>query len=95
MRASRRCCVGDEPLVPLLKASEEAMVVSQAMRQAAIDAAHLPDGVHFGYERTTLGGQKAHAFGVTVKAKDAFGQVVWERTYDKRGRLYIGGGITF
>ncbi|MGV3515462.1 hypothetical protein [Luteitalea sp.] len=84
-----------EPLVPLLRASEEAMAVSNALRQAAIDAAHLPPGVHFAYERTSLAGQAAQSFGVTVKAADAYGQVLWSRTYDKRGRLYIGGGITF
>lgn len=84
-----------EPAVPLLKAAEEAMAVSNALRQAAIDAAHLLDGVHFAYERTTLGGQAAHAFGVTVKAENVHGQVVWSRTYDKRGRLYVGGGLTF
>jgi hypothetical protein len=85
-----------EPAVPLLARmtpSEQVMAISNAMRQAAVDAATAPPGLSFGVtweERVGVGAV------VIVQGKNAFGVVQWEAPYDARGhRLSAFGGITF
>lgn len=82
-----------EPVVPLLSPAQQAMAISQAMRQAAIDVPRdLPAGLHWAASVTR---DEARVV-VTVQAKNAYGYVAWEGRYDGTGRrLQIGGGITF
>lgn len=83
-----------EAAIPIgLPAAAQAMSISAAMRQAAVDAAHLPAGVSFAYtwEQGTGG-----AAVLRVQARNMHGAIVWEQPYDGRGhRLTIGGGLTF
>lgn len=83
-----------EPLVPIgMAPARQAMSISAAMRQASIDAAHLPDGVSFQYtwEQGTGG-----AAVLRVQARNMHGAIVWEQPYDGRGhRLSIVGGVRF
>lgn len=83
-----------EPLVPIgLPPAQQAMALSAAMRQAAIDAAHLPPGIAFGWVWEE--GQGGAAV-VRIQARNAFGQVVWEQPYNGRGhRVTLGGGLLF
>lgn len=67
------------------------MSIVAVMRQAAIDAADQPPGLSFG-----VVWEERQGVGVVIHAqlKNAFGQVVWEAPYDRRGhRLTIGGGL--
>lgn len=77
--------------VPLLSPSRQAMAISAAMRQAAIDAASAPPGLSFGVVWEEHAGIGAV---VRVQGKNAYGEVVWEAPYNTRGqRITIGGGV--
>jgi len=77
--------------VPLLSPSRQAMAISAAMRQAAIDAANAPPGLTFGAVWAEDEGVGLH---LRVQGKTAHGEVQWEMPYDTRGhRLSVGGGI--
>jgi hypothetical protein len=83
-----------EPLVPIgLPPAQQAMSISAAMRQAAVDAAHLPPGVSFGYVWEQ---GKGGAAILRVQARNVYGAVVWEQPYDGRGhRVTVGAGLLF
>lgn len=82
-----------EPAVPILGPSRQAMSLSAALRQAAIDLPRdLPPGVHLRAHYSEVGAEVV----VTVKAENVYGVAAWESRYDGTGRrLTIGAGITF
>lgn len=84
-----------EPATPIVapRAPTLAMGLSAALRQAAIDVPKdLPAGVHLSASATAT---EARVL-VTVQAKNAYGVVAWEQSYDGTGRrLTVGAGITF
>lgn len=64
--------------------SRQAMRLSAALRQAAIDLPRdLPPGVHL--TATYAEHDDAQAV-ITVTAKDAYGAAMWEQRYDGSGR---------
>lgn len=88
--------MADEPQIPVVATPRPptlAMGLSAALRQAAIDVPKdLPPGVHLSASATA---QDARVV-VTVRAKNAYGVVAWEQSYDGTGRrLTVGAGITF
>lgn len=84
--------MSDEPAVPLLKpVAQQAMGLSSALRQAAIDVPALPPGHHL------VGTVEPGAWGVAyvVRAKHVSGSVAWSQGYDGQGRrLTFGVSIT-
>lgn len=85
-----------DPAVPLLapvQPSAQLMAISNAMRQAAVDAAAAPPGLTFGVRWAEREGVGAV---VIVQGTNAFGVVQWEAPYDTRGhRLSVVGGLRF
>jgi len=82
-----------EPLVPLVPVAHQAMSLSQALRQAAIDIpTDLPSGLHM---RASVW-QDGASMVVTVQARNLYGVVAWEQKYDGTGRrMTVGAGVTF
>jgi hypothetical protein len=83
-----------DALVPIhVAVPRQAMSLSAAYRQAAIDASALPAGVHFSHELVEDQGKVSS---VVIRVRDAYGAIVWEQPYDGRGkRLTVAGGIRF
>lgn len=82
-----------EPLVPILApVPTQAMALSAAMRQAAIDMPPMPDG--FTVSATMTG--QGTTLVARVQIKNVQGVVVWEQPYDRQGRrLTVGVGVRF
>lgn len=82
-----------EPLVPIFApAPYQAMGLSAALRQAAIDMPPMPDGFTISASVT----QEGATFIARVQIKNVQGVVVWEQPYDGRGRRITAGvGVRF
>ena len=81
------------PLVPLLApVPQQAMSLSAALRQAAIDMPPMVDGFTVSASVTAEGA----AFVARVQMRNVQGVLVWEQPYDGRGRRITAGvGVTF
>lgn len=83
---------GNATVPVLTPTSRQAMTLSAAMRQAAIDMPPMPDGATVSAQITGEGVLVV----ARVQVRDAHGYVVWEQPYDGRGRrITLGAGVRF
>lgn len=77
-----------DPLVPILApVPQQAMSLSAALRQAAIDMPPMPDG--FAMSATVT--QQGATFVARIQVRNVQGAIVWEQPYDGQGRRITAG----